>query len=110
MNQNDVILHGECMVFKSVIPSDAKKKTINDKHIIVANSETTGNHHVVDVVEGAEWYEKDGTLFLETPVETKIRCVIADRHDSITLPPGTYEFGTQQEYDPFAARMRNVAD
>jgi hypothetical protein len=47
---------------------------------------------------------------MESKVDTQIRCVHADRHDTIAIPAGTYEFGTQQEYDPFAARMRNVAD
>jgi len=60
---------------------------------------------------GVDFYEDDkGTLFMENTVETTIRCLHSDRHDSITLPAGTYEFGSQQEYDPFTARMNAVRD
>jgi hypothetical protein len=112
MNSNEVILHGEATVFPSSIPSAAKKKRVKrGAFVIVANSETTGNHHVVDTPEGVNFYETDsGTLFMESKVDTQIRCVHENRHDAITIPPGTYEFGTQQEYDPFAARMQQVRD
>ena len=112
MKNNEVILHGECMVFTSKLPSDAKKKNRNSNgYMIVADSETTGNHHVVDMPTGVDFYEDDkGTLFMENTVETTIRCLHSDRHDSITLPAGTYEFGSQQEYDPFTARMNAVRD
>lgn len=111
MKNNDVILHGECMVFASKLPANAKKKSVKTNYVIVADSETTGNHHVVDVMDGVDFYEDDkGTLFMQSSVDTKIRCVHADRHDAITLPAGTYEFGSQQEYDPFTARMNKVRD
>ncbi len=112
MNQNEVILHGEAMAFPSKLPVGAKKKSLgNQSFVIVANSETTGNHHVVDVMEGVDFYEDDkGTLFMDSQKDTQIRCIHENRHDAITIPAGTYEFGTQQEYDPFAERMRRVAD
>jgi len=114
MNTNEVILHGECMVFDSCIPANAKKiskNKIKNGYIIVANSETTGNHHVVDVVDGVDLYEDDkGTIFMENTVPTNIRCLHKDRHDTEIIAPGTHEFGSQQEYDPFAARMQNVSD
>lgn len=100
------------MVFSGKLPKTAKKKSLgNLPYVIVADSETTGNHHVVDVVDGVDFFEDEkGTLFMENSVETKIRCLHAERHDAITLSPGTYEFGSQQEYDPFTARMNKVRD
>lgn len=110
MNKNEVILHGECMVFASKLPSNLKKME-KKLFIIVAPSETTGNHHVVDVVDGVDFYENEsGTLFMESSVDTTIRCVMAERHDAITIPAGTYEFGSQVEYDPFTARLQKVRD
>lgn len=109
----EVILHGECMAFPSEIPQNAVKFTPNNKYVIVAPSETTGNHHVVDLVDGADWWKTEGDepkLFMQNTKPTKIRCTLKERHDEITLEPGVWEFGIQQEYDPFAARMRNVAD
>jgi len=99
------------MVFPSVIPSNAKKKQVNGPYLIVAPSETTGNHHVVDAGPGVMFFEDEkGTIFMENKVETNIRCVMADRHDTKKLAPGTYEFGSQLEYDPFEARLKKVAD
>jgi len=113
MKPNDVILHGECTVCLSALPKTAKKLKVGP-YVIVADSETTGNHHVVDVVDGVDFYEDGDTKYMVSSVETQIRCVVADRHDAITLPAGTYEFGFQMEYDPFAAneaeRLRKVRD
>lgn len=117
MNTNEVLLHGECMVFPSTLPAAAKKidkkrivRSNGQKYVIVADSETTGNHHVVDVVDGVDIYENEGSLFMVNSVGTNIRCLHENRHDTKTLSPGTYEFGSQQEYDPFAARMQKVRD
>jgi len=110
MKTNEVILHGECTVFLSALPKSAKKLTNVGTHVIVADSETTGNHHVVDVLDGVDFYQDGETKYMESTVETQIRCVLTERHDAIVLPPGTYEFGFQQEYDPFTARMNKVRD
>jgi hypothetical protein len=111
MKANQVIIHGECMVFKSKIPANAKKLDNVKNYLIVAPSETTGNHHVVDNVPGVTFYQDDkGVMYMENETDTQIRCIVADRHDAITIKPGTYEFGSQQEYDPFTARMQKVRD
>lgn len=106
----DVILHGECMCFASSIPTDAAPLEVKGDHLIVADSETTGNHHVVDRKKGVEFFKHGERRFMRNSVPTQIRCVHANRHDAITLEPGQWEFGTQQEYDPFAENMRNVRD
>lgn len=111
MGKKKGILHGEAMVFEGTIPEGAKRvDTTGKQYVIIAPSEQTGNHHVIDVVDGVEFYEKDGKLFLKTEVETQVRCVIAERHDAITIQPGCYEIDSQQEYDPFEARLRAVRD
>ncbi len=114
MNKNEVILHGECMVFASNLPKTVKKidqSKIKNGYVIVADSETTGNHHVVDVVDGVDVYEDEkGTIFVKNSVPATVRCLHENRHDTEVLPPGTYEFGFQQEYDPFSARLMKVRD
>lgn len=106
----EVILHGECMVFAAEIPADATALKVDGPFLIVADSETTGNHHVIDRGPGVEFLEHEGRRFLRNSQPTKIRCVHENRHDAVVLEPGTYEFGTQQEYDPFTENMRNVQD
>lgn len=111
LKPNEVIAHGECTVFLSSLPATAKRiETKVGTPVIVADSETTGNHHVVDVLDGVEFYQDGETKYMVTSVETNIHCVHADRHDAITLAPGTYSFGTQMEYDPYTARLNKVRD
>ena len=116
-NKVGVYVHGEAFLhaIQGGIPSTAKKLDTtcwrNDKgYFIIAESETTGNHHVVDLVDGVEFHQDGDKLYMNSSVDTTIRCVHKDRHDAIQIPAGTYEFGTQQEYDPFAARLQNVRD
>jgi len=110
MKNNEVILHGECMIFPSAIPSTATKKKVTTKYVIIADSETTGNHHVVDVEPGVKFYDNNGVTFMEVETQATFRCLHAERHDSVTIPAGTYEFGAQQEYDPFTALHNKVRD
>ena len=107
-----VILHGECMVFPSKIPTDAKRiNPTNGQFMIVADSETTGNHHVVDVNPSTNFFQNEGgTIYMENKEATQIRCVHTDRHDAVELPANTWEFGAQQEYDYLTQELRNVAD
>ena len=110
-NNIGVVLHGECMIFPSNLPENSKIiPPRQEGYVIVAPSETTGNHHVVDTPEGVTFYESNGIKFMVNSVPTTVRCVIKERHDAIELPPGTWEFGSQQEYDPFTARMNEVRD
>jgi len=110
MKNNNVILHGECMIFQSSIPASAVRKEITTPYLIVADSETTGNHHVVDATEGVKFFDNGGVMFMEVENEATVRCLHAERHDAITIPAGTYEFGCQKEYDPFTARLQKVRD
>ena len=103
------ILHGEVRLTKVNAVQGNKINTKGEYHII-APSETSGNHHVIDLKKGVEIYEKDGTLYMKNEVETDVRCVVKDRHDNITLEPGIWEIGSQQEYDYLTMEKRNVAD
>jgi hypothetical protein len=111
-NEREVILHGECAIKTNAkVPANAKLRKIKGNQVIIADSETTGNHHVVDVIKGVEFFDtKEGVSYMKNSVPTKVRCVMADRHDEITLEAGTYEFGIQQEYDYFEQALRNVRD
>lgn len=113
MKNNEVILHGEAMIFPiSKIPSDAKGiKASNESFHIIADSESTGNHHVIDSKKNVEFFVgKDGVMYMNAKEPTSVYCVHADRHSPIEIPAGTYEFGIQQEYDPFSEEIRKVRD
>jgi hypothetical protein len=108
----EVILHGEAMLFQSEIPASAKKiPASNGTFHIIANSETTGNHHVVDAFEGVDFYQDtDGRVFMKNEKTTSVRCVMTERHSPIELEPSNWEFGIQKEYDHFAQNLVNVRD
>lgn len=111
-NQTPVILHGEAMIFPSKLPETVKAiKPSNQDYHIIADSESTGNHHVIDCPEGVEFFQDDnGTMFMKNSVPTQVRCVIQERHTAIPLTPGTWEFGIQKEYDHLSQHLRNVRD
>lgn len=110
--QTEVILHGEAMCFHSKLPKGAVEiKPSNISFHIIADSETTGNHHVVDAGEGIKFYKDDaGTCYMVNEKDTQVRCVIDNRHDAKVLEAGVWEFGIQKEYDHFEQNLRNVRD
>lgn len=114
MKNRKLLLHGEIkVVLNATIPSNAQRVALTPALLIVGHSES-GNHHILDIdlttAEGCEFYVLDGVRYMRSTVDVPLRCTDPGRHHTDVLPPGTYEFGTQQEYDPFAARLRNVAD
>lgn len=113
MKNNDqyVILHGEAMLFPSELPADAVEiKPSNPQYHIIADSETTGNHHVIDMEPGVSIFKQGDRTFIKNEKKTRVRCVHPNRHDAIELDPGVFECDYQQEYDHFAQNLRNVRD
>ena len=74
-------------IHKSTLPKGLKKINTKGDYHIIAKSEQSGNHHVIDLKDGVEFYEKDGVLYLVNDIETNVRCLIKERHDNITLGP-----------------------
>lgn len=105
------ILHGECLIFKSTLPKDVVEENQPDGDVIIADSETTGNHHVIEKLPGVKFYHNSkGARFMQNSVPTNVKCVLAERHDTVTLEPGTWQIDFQQEYDYFTESLRNVRD
>jgi hypothetical protein len=107
-----IILHGEVTVRRTnAVPQGAEKiNASNGAYHIIADSETTGNHHVVDCPSGVSLFRNKDSIFITNTAPTQIRCVHTDRHDAITLEPGVWEFGTQKEYDYMTESLRSVRD
>lgn len=104
-------LHGEvCAKRINKLPSGLNKVEAKDGRFIVADSETTGNHHCVEDIHGVEMYEKDGVLYLKNDVPVKMFCVDESRHDTEVLPIGIWEIDRANEYDYLKDMKRKVAD
>lgn len=109
-NTSAAILHGECGILQCQIPADATAVKLANNCLVLADSETTGNHHVLDVIPGVEVLEKDNKRFIRNSVPAKVRCVHTDRHDALTVPAGEWELVIAQEFDYFEMSKRNVRD
>jgi hypothetical protein len=103
--------HGEVVVFQiKKLPNGVKKiKAVGGKYII-ADSETTGNHHCIEEKDGVEMFEKDGILYLTNEVNVDMFCVNKNRHDTEVLEPSIYEIDKAREYDFLTEETRRVAD
>lgn len=107
------IFHGEVVLVKvNKMPEGLKKaKMFNKKAYKLADSETTGNHHLLEAKEGVELYQDDnGVLWLKNDVPTDVFCAIENRHDNITLEPGIWEIDRANEHDYLTGMKRKVAD
>lgn len=114
--------HGEATFFEiDNIPADAKPLNITDsmlagKGLIVANSETSGNHHCVELErEGKkldlQFFEKDGTLYLKNNEPTKVFCSLdRKRHPEDTIRPSAWKINITKEFDLLERARRNVRD
>lgn len=107
----DAVLHGECLITRTTLPKGLTEEKLTGKQVIIAESEVTGNHHVIDLKKGVTFYkDQEGNRYMKNSVPTEVKCVIADRHTAITLTPGEWAIGFQQEYDYIAEAQRNVRD
>ena len=108
----NVYLHGEVVIFSGVSRSkQAQKVMAKDGLYILANSETTGNHHVLVAQDGVDVYEGiDGTLYVHVEEDAQVKCVLEDRHDTQVLPSGDYIVRRKIEYDHLTNTPRVVAD
>lgn len=109
-------LHGEVLIkkVKGGIPEGAKKVSPLNGVYRIADSETTGNHHLLEEIRGVDLYEKDGVFYLKTKEKVIVRCVDEARHDTIEIEPCQDDevlvFDRQLEVDHLTDEIRAVAD
>lgn len=110
------ITHGELNFFEVTgIPKGAKriypsKEQIASGGFILAASETTGNHHCVEVADHVEFYEHEGTIFVKNTAEAKLFCVDETRHDTVLMPKTVWKRKIKKEVDHVLKIKRNTAD
>ena len=107
------IFHGEVVLTKvNKMPEGLKAVKLFKKYSYkLADSETTGNHHLLEAKEGVELFEDaNGVLWLKNDVPTDVYCAIKERHDNITLEPGIWEIDRAVEHDYLTGMKRQVAD
>ena len=112
----DIYLHGEVCIkkVKGSIPEGAKLIKPVDGSYKIADSESTGNHHLLEHVSGLDMYEKDGMFYVRHSSPVTMRCVDRKRHDDVVIEPCKEDeiliFDKQQEVDHLTDEVRNVMD
>lgn len=115
MNE-EIRLHGEVCIKKRSGLLESGLRVVEPKNGVykIADSEVTGNHHLLEEVEGVEMYEKDGMFYIRPDKPMTVKCVIKERHDEIVLPPCKpdefYEIFPQQEIDHLTEEVRACKD
>ena len=74
---------------------------------VIAEGETTGHAHRVDLTNVDVFVADDGTLYCQAKEEFTIT---HEEHKTITLPKGNYKVRRVQEFDHFAEEARSVKD
>jgi hypothetical protein len=87
---------------RNSIPKTAKKLPHNH----LAEGEASGHFHAADASD-VQLFEFDGGLILSAPNGSE---VTHQEHNTILVPPGTYDRSIVQEYDHFAEEARDVVD
>lgn len=83
--------------------------------IKLADSETTGNDHMLRVVPGVHVFvdssDEMEQHFVKVEQPTKIYCKLDNRHTALELPAGTtWKITPAQEWDHLSRERRNVLD
>ena len=110
MKQN-IYRHGDILLKEiSELPKTAKEKQ-KSKSYVLALGETTGHKHVITTERPDTLVEiftdTDGKSYLRIGAQSKLT---HEEHHTITVLPGIYEVGHEQEYDPFERATRQVVD
>jgi hypothetical protein len=105
--------HGEVLLMKACeLPKGLKKVNLFKEGCYrLADSETSGNFHLLEAKEGVDLFEdSNGVLWLKNDVPCNVYCAIKERHDNITLEPGIWEIDRAQEYDYLTGMNKKVSD
>ena len=115
--------HAGDVQFKQITKLPANAKRIENKPL--AYGEITGHVHII--TGNVDLFEVDGKTYavvgndgarlqhvMENNVKpqclTKVKELPIADHKSILLPPGTYEFGIQKQYNPYEKIFTQVKD
>lgn len=103
----ELFQQGDVLFFQVELSGDqlsdkARSVPRKERGLVVAEGEVTGHAHVIEEA-GARLYSLDEILYLV--VDREVECV-HEEHDTVRLPPGTYQVGAVREVDYTAIEER----
>lgn len=109
--------HGEVRFFEvDRLPVGCSKVIPNSEMItkgglIVGKSETSGNHHCVELKNKVSFFEECGVLYMKNDEPTRAFCSLDSlRHPDIELPAKVWRIRIAKEFDLLERVRRNVTD
>jgi hypothetical protein len=112
---NRIAAQGDFIIIRiNGIPANVERVEPRGEHIVIAHSET-GHDHVM-LMDRVEAYKPAGVkevdlyeMFLNVKEPTEINHLRSfDTHETLLVPPGTYQVKRQREYVPEG--FRRAAD
>lgn len=100
--QGDVLI-----VSVESIPANVEPIERENGRVVLAHGEATGHAHAIKDKQASLFRDpKLAAIFMQ--VTDAPISLVHDEHNTITIPPGSYQIIRQQEYHP--QEIRNVAD
>lgn len=109
--EQKVIRQGDVLLIP--VEFKAPKKVERHEELTVAWGEVTGHHHTCYPADKNTksfidtWIDDNGTRFIKFDADYVMR---HQEHGDVYISPGTYQIGSEDEYDPFTKKMRRVID
>ena len=104
------IQQGDILLLKVNIDITSATKLSKDKRgIVLAEGETTGHYHAIEVDENEAELIRIGEKMLLN-VKSDYATLKHQEHKPIDIPKGVWEVGRVQEYDYFSQMKRPVVD
>lgn len=104
--------HGDViLVALDKLPKTSLKKVASGKDYVLAEGEVTGHKHVITAERGTKveiLKDDNGRYYLK--VNDKAATLTHQEHNALTVEPGIYLVGKEQEHDYFAKENRRVFD
>lgn len=111
MNKKQIHFHGEvCIVEVDEIPGEAKELASKGGDLKLADSEVTGNDHMLEINPGVSVFQWNEDFYVKSREETKVYCLLKDRHHDLKLPSGNYKITPAKEFDHLKQEKRRVLD
>lgn len=109
----EIHFHGELVIVEGLVEEISGKKIKGKADIKLADSEVTGNDHMLKFVDGLTVYRDEDAdkFFVRSEQPTKIYCKVRDRHDDLILKENVdYIIFPAKEYDHMSQAIRQVRD
>lgn len=113
MKKIEVSFHGELIIMHTEGGEVIGKPEEHKADAVLADSEATGNDHMLQVIPGVHIFHdlENDIREIEAKVDTKIYCKLENRHTDLVLKGGSVSYIVPaQEYDYLEQEIRNVRD